>query len=181
MYRPDTLYIRTDKGHHTGENCGSVFWADINHRLLQFFPEEEKYASEIEQAILNCILANQAENGHIRYHARLDGKKEEAHSINTCCEVMGTPFIASLPQYIYSVAEDGVYVNLFAAGTLEWGEQLLRQTTDFPFSGQVTLKMSGRSAAEARRAPSRTPGTSPGEIYDRIRLHPCPRCGYYWQ
>ena len=150
VYRPDTLYIRTDKGHHTGENCGSVFWADINHRLLQFFPEEEKYASEIEQAILNCILANQAENGHIRYHARLDGKKEEAHSINTCCEVMGTPFIASLPQYIYSVAEDGVYVNLFAASAIRCSGLTLRQTTDFPFRGTVGITVSQTTGPEGQ-------------------------------
>ena len=162
VYRPDTLYIRNDKEHHTGENCGSVFWADINHRLLQFFPEEEKYASEIEQAVLNCILANQAENGHIRYHAHLEDKKQRAHSINTCCEVMGTPFIASLPQYIYSVAEDGLYVNLFGASTIEWNGMKLKQETEFPFGERVVCRVSradgGSGSVPTVRLRIRVPG-----------------------
>jgi hypothetical protein len=106
-YLPDSFYIHTDGEHHTGETCGSVFWADINHRLLQLFPGEAKYADQIEQAVFNVVLADQAPDGRIRYHARLDKKKEDPHAVNTCCEVMGSPFIASLPRYMYSIASDG--------------------------------------------------------------------------
>jgi hypothetical protein len=142
-YPPDSRFIRWDEDHHTGENCGSVFWADINHRLLQFFPEEERYASEIEQTIFNCTLANQVATGHIRYHARLEDRKAAFTSMNTCCEVMGSPFIASLPQYIYSVADDGLYVNLFAPSAIEWNGVSLKQETQFPFAGGVRLQVVG--------------------------------------
>ena len=175
IYPPDSLYIHTDKEHHTGENCGSVFWADINHRFLQFFPEEAKYADQIEAEVFNCILANQDGKGHIRYHARLEGEKQEPHSINTCCEVMGTPFIASLPQYIYSIAEDGLYVNLFAPSTIEWGGMTLTQETAFPFEGDVTCRVSGvgrAASGEHRKIPMtlrvRVPGWATCDVEVRV-------------
>ncbi len=144
-YPPDSYHLRVDRKHHTGETCGSVFWAEINHRLLQLFPTNVRYADEIEQAIYNVILANQDERGSIRYHARLQGEKEAARSINTCCEVMGTPFIARLPQYLYSVADDGVFVNFFTPSTISWEQAgapaSLRCATEFPFGSQVELRV----------------------------------------
>jgi len=32
------------------------------------------------------------------------------------------PFIARLPQYIYSLVADGVYGSLFAASTITWSK-----------------------------------------------------------
>jgi hypothetical protein len=128
---------------HTGETCGSVFWAAINHRLLQLFPEEERYAAEIERVICNVILAAQTENGAIRYHNHLHGAKEPPQCANTCCEVMGVPFLARMPQYLYSIAEDGLFVNLYAASRIEWahGPDTVRLEidTEMPLGSQVTL------------------------------------------
>jgi len=138
-YLPGSYHL----GKHTGETCGSVFWADFNHRFLQLYPGEERYAAEIEKVIFNVILAAQAEDGSIRYHNHLHGAKEKPQCANTCCEVMGVPFIARLPQYIYSVAEDGLYVNLYAASDITWhcrGQELsLNTTTGFPCDAEVTL------------------------------------------
>lgn len=133
-YPPGSYFLHEKQ--HTGENCGSVFWIEINHRLLQLFPQEAKYADEIERSLLNCTLHTQDHRGHFSYHCRMEGQREPAGSTNTCCEVFGSALIASLPQYIFSVAPDGVYVNLFAPATLA-GK--LRMTTDFPFSGNVQI------------------------------------------
>jgi hypothetical protein len=145
LYPPQS-YLLTK---HTGETCGNVFWADINHRLLQFFPEKEVYAAEIEKSIFNVILAAQDKKGHIRYHNNLDGKKDTPKRINTCCEVMGTPFIASLPQYIYSVDDEGLWVNLFAASRIGWKQDgkdvAVNMKTEFPFNGKVSLSITKSS------------------------------------
>lgn len=150
-YPPDSRYLHTDHQHHTGETCGSVFWAEMNHRLLQLFPDQVRYADEIEQVIYNVLLANQDARGYIRYHARLQGVKDKACSVNTCCEVFGTPFIARLPQYLYSLAADGVYVNLCAPSSLTWEHAgvpvTLRCTTNYPFSPQVELRIETASPA----------------------------------
>jgi DUF1680 family protein len=88
---------------HTSETCGSVFWVNINEKLMHLYPDEEKYAAEIEKTIYNVIMAAQDSNGYIRYHNKLHDRKEEAKCINTCCEVSSTGLIGKLPEYLYSV------------------------------------------------------------------------------
>ncbi|HEY0008959.1 MAG TPA: beta-L-arabinofuranosidase domain-containing protein [Tepidisphaeraceae bacterium] len=142
-YPPRSYFLQKEM--HTGETCGSVFWADINHRFLQLYPEQERYAAEIEKVIFNVILSAQDDEGSIRYHNHLHGEKDKSQCANTCCEVMGVPFIARLPQYLYSVADDGLYVNLFASSRIAWthaGQQVtLVASTEFPHDGKVTLTL----------------------------------------
>lgn len=140
-YPPKSYYLAK----HTGETCGSVFWADFNHRFLQLYPGEERYAAEIEKVIYNVILAAQDKDGSIRYHSHLHGAKEGSQCANTCCEVMGVPFIARLPQYVYSLGEDGVYVNLYEPSAIAWemnGQNVgLKLETGFPFGLDVALTL----------------------------------------
>src|SRR5207249_2382853 len=81
-------------------------------------------------------LANQAGSKGFRYHANLVGKKDPVDSKNTCCEGQGTRLIGSLPEYLYSVAPDGLYVDMFSPATIEWKQEgrslQARMTTDFP-------------------------------------------------
>src|ERR1022692_3261443 len=116
---PPKSYRITPKG-HTGETCGCVVWLKFNQRFHQLFPMQEKYMNEIEQTIYNMGLANQ-EVGKIgmRYHTFLEGKKCDLDAGNTCCEVQGTRLYGSLPEYIYSTAEDGLYVNLYEPSTIK--------------------------------------------------------------
>ena len=55
--------------------------------------------------------------------------------INSCCEGQGTRLLGSLPEYIYSLSSDGVYVNLFEASTLRWPHS----------GGEMTLTLSSSS------------------------------------
>jgi DUF1680 family protein len=130
---------------HTGETCGSLFWVKFNQRLHCLFPEEEKYVAEIEKSIYNVALANQTDAGNIRYHTLMEGRKEQPRTAsNTCCEGQGTRFLASLPEYIYSIASDGgLYVNLYEPSTIDWdvkGQPVrLALESRFPFDPQVSL------------------------------------------
>jgi DUF1680 family protein len=111
--------------------------------LLQFFPDKEAYAAEIERSTFNVILAAQDEKGHIRYHNALDGKKDTPQRINSCCEVMGTPSVARLPQYIYSLDNKGPWLNLYAGSEITWKQDgkdvSLNATINFPYDGKVAL------------------------------------------
>jgi DUF1680 family protein len=177
-YPPGSYFLRVDKAHHTGETCGSVFWADVNHRLLQFFPDEAKYADEIEQAIFNVVLAAQDAAGNIRYHNRLEGQKDEANFKNTCCEVMASPFLAALPQYVYSLDRAGLYVNLYAPSTVSWehgGRPVtLAASTDFPFDGRVALKVAA-GAPQRMKVRIRVPGWVRGEVAVQVNGQPVAR------
>jgi uncharacterized protein len=71
--------------------------------------------------------------------------RKEFHSCS-CCPPNVQRLLASLDQYLYAVKDDTVWVNLFAESTmnhaLPGGAKLsLTQTTDFPVSGKITLRV----------------------------------------
>ena len=143
------------------ELCGNAFWAFLNQRLHELEPDNEAYVTEIEKSIYNVALANQAGTEGFRYHALLTHQKEKPTQINTCCEGQGTRLIGSLPEHIYSVARDGLYVNLFEPSTIRWkqnGQTLsLKMTTKFPFHPAVRLEFSAARPVSAKirvRVPS---------------------------
>ena len=151
---PPRSYYLCDIG-HTGETCGSAFWIKFNQRLHRLFPDEEKYTAEIEKSIYNVILANQTEEGLIRYHANMEGGKEQPTTgNNTCCEGQGTRILGSLPEYIYSIAPDGLYVNLYEPSSIRLkinGQDVaLKQETRFPSAPEVNLKISAPSPVKMK-------------------------------
>ena len=120
LYPPKSYFLHRS----TGELCGSVFWAFLNQRFHLLNPDEEKYVAEIEKSIYNNLIANQVGDKGIRYHAVLADHKDlnnrQPFSMSTCCEGQGTRMMGALPEFIYSIAEDGVYVDLFASSTIRF-------------------------------------------------------------
>ena len=143
LYPPKSYYLLRS----TGELCGSVFWAFLNQRFHLLNPEDEKYVTEIEKSIYNNLIANQVGATGIRYHAVLADHKDlnnrQPFSMSTCCEGQGTRMIGALPEFIYSVAGDGVYVDLFAPSTFKFaikaGTMSLKMVTQFPYDQRVQL------------------------------------------
>ncbi|MDR3184788.1 MAG: glycoside hydrolase family 127 protein [Prevotellaceae bacterium] len=136
------------KSHHlrveTGELCGNVFWAVFNEQLRVLCPDDgEKYVAEIEKSIYNIGIANQNDKGDIRYHACPIGKKDKSERTGTCCEGQGTRFYGMLPEFIYKISGDGLYVDLFNESSIAWeqdGKKLsLHQHSDFPLDPDVKL------------------------------------------
>ncbi len=152
------------------ETCGNVFWIDLNHRLLQLEPDNELYASHVEQSIYNIVLACQGEDGKIRYFNHMNGIKHAPGRYNTCCEIQGTAAIGMLPQYIYMLDEEGAYVNLFASSGIDvnvGGNAFeIKMDTNFPYSDAVYITV---NAAQKGRMKLRVrmPGWMPEqtEIY----------------
>ncbi len=143
VYPPGSYKLHAE----TGELCGSVFFALLSQRFHFLYPEEEKYVNEIEKAIYNSALANQVGTEGIMYHANLVGKKDfkTGIHINTCCEGQGTRFLGAMPEFAYSIAPDGLYVNLFESSTIDWthaGQPLkLQLKSEFPFKPEVELRL----------------------------------------
>ena len=146
---PDSNYLRQK----LGELCGSSFWVFLSQRFQLLDPDNEQYATEIEKSIYNVALANQDGGNGFRYHTVMEGQKEKATHENTCCEGQGTRLIGSLPEHIFSLASDGVYLHLYEASTMHWqqsGHDLaLSVRTRFPLDGLVEA---------AIKAPEATPG-----------------------
>jgi len=155
LYEPKSYYLR----HETGELCGNSFWIKLNQRFHLLYPEEEKYVSEIEKSIYNVAIANQYGPEGIRYFAKLVDRKygdhvpNTHHCMNTCCEGQGTRVFGSLPEYIYSVAEEGIYVNLYAASeiscTIRNQPMKLTMNTLFPYDPKVEIVVGNDKAVPA--------------------------------
>lgn len=126
-----------------GETCGNAFWIALNQRLHRLEPDEEKFIGEIEKSIYNVILANVDSPVGIRYYSMLVGQKTPHRHDNSCCEGQGTRIAGSLPEYIYTLAEDGLYVNLFEPSIINWkhsgDDQQLHMETNFPNEAEVRL------------------------------------------
>ena len=155
LYPPKSYFLTR----HTGELCGSVFWIKLNQRFHLINPEEEKYVNEIEKCIYNVGIANQKGVDGIRYFNRLVGQKDQVHGpyvqkMNSCCEGQGTRLYGSLPEYIYSIADDGIYVNLFAASQVKYtvhkDSMQLNMTTKFPYDPKVQLSVGASKPLQAK-------------------------------
>ncbi len=144
-----------------GELCGSAFWVFLSQRFQLLNPDDERYAAEIEKSIYNVGMANQDKAHGLRYHTIMEGTKEKSTHENTCCEGQGTRLLGSLPEHIYSIAPDGLYVNLYEPSTIRWqhaGQPMeLQMKTRFPYETQVSAKVKVGAPVEANlriRVPS---------------------------
>ena len=152
VYPPGSYKLHAE----TGELCGSVFFALLSQRFHFLYPEQEKYVNEIEKAIYNSALPNQVGTDGIMYHANLVGKKDYKTGlhINTCCEGQGTRFLGAMPEFIYSIAPDGLYVNLYESSTIHWvhaGQPLkLQLKSEFPFRPEVEMQLSAAAPAQMK-------------------------------
>jgi DUF1680 family protein len=130
-----------------GEICGSAFWIFFNQRFHQLDPYKEKFVDEIEKSIYNVMLAafDCMEGPRIGWQLPLDGRKPGGSRVNTCCECQGTRVYSALPEFIYMLAADGVFVDLFQASTVEHqiaGQSLtVKMETVFPFQPGVRLSL----------------------------------------
>jgi DUF1680 family protein len=160
---PDSNYLRQK----LGELCGNSFWVFLSQRFQLLHPDEERYTTEIEKSIYNIAIANQDGGTGLRYHTMMEGKKEKSTHENTCCEGQGTRLLGSLPEHIYSIAPDGLYVHLYEPSTIRWqqDEQPVELTvkTRFPFETAVhgTIKVTSPTQANIR---IRVPSWAAGEM-----------------
>lgn len=138
---PKCYWLDSDR--HYNELCCSSFWLLLNQRFHKLFPEVESYTAEMEASIYNIGIANQNGDQNINYFALLDQQKVNYDSLVHCCCGVGTKMYASLPEYIYSISPEALYVDLFAASEFVWEREdgLVKVTLDtaMPYDGRVTL------------------------------------------
>jgi len=160
----------------SGETCGSVFWMKFCQRFHQLYPTQEKYVAEIEKSIYNVGLANQVGGRGIIYHARLEGQREPPRDYNTCCEGQGTRLYGSLPEYIYTLAPDGLYVDLYEPSTIRWSvagkPASATLHSRFPFQPDVRVKLA-LAGATAMKLRVRVPAWATGPMPLTLNGRPC--------
>ena len=164
-YKPDSIqkiqqaygkdYQLPNKTAHneTCANIGNVLW---NFRMLQL-TGDAKYADVMELSLYNSVLSGISMDGNkffytnplaatkdYPYDLRWNGGRSSYISKSNCCPPNTIRTIAEVNDYMYSIGEKGLYINLYGGNTLNTelhdGSILkLEQVTDYPWNGNIKV------------------------------------------
>jgi uncharacterized protein len=136
---------------HSQETCVTATWIKLSQQLLRL-TGEAKYADAIEQTYYNALLcAMHTDGSDWAKYSPLSGQRGEGSEqcgmgLN-CCVASGPRGLFTLPITSVMSQKDGVSVNFFVNGiykllTPEGKQVEVIQQTDYPVSGNITLKVS---------------------------------------
>jgi DUF1680 family protein len=134
------------------ETCASAYQIRVYDSLLRL-QGDAAYGDLMERTIYNTLFAAQEPNGRrIRYYTPFEGPREYYPGDTYCCPNNYRRLIAELPMTICYRAAQGVAVNLYSQSEsrleVAGGVKLtLRQETDYPTTGCVTITLDLEKAA----------------------------------
>ena len=129
------------------ETCAAianVMWA---WRML-LVTGEARFADALEIALYNGVLSGLSLDGEAYFYqnplADRGGHRRQPWFGTACCPPNVARLLASLPGYFYTTSDEGLWVHLYATGTATAtlagaGMVTLRQRTDYPWDGAITL------------------------------------------
>ena len=135
-----------------GETCATAYFIRVLDELIRM-EEDSQYGDLMERAIYNGLFAAQSPDGRrLRYYVPFEGKRVYFDGDTYCCPCNYRRIVAELPGMIYYRMNDGVAVNLYTPSRtkIELAHDLsisIRQQTDYPNSGQVTLSVEPSKSA----------------------------------
>lgn len=131
------------------ETCAAIANVLWNQRMF-LLHADGRYVDVLERALYNGFLAGVGLDGATFFYVNPLGSfgthQRRPWYGCACCPTNVARFLPSLPGYIYAREGDTLYVNLFVAG--EYAGELagtpvtLRQETDYPWDGAITLHVS---------------------------------------
>ena len=134
------------------EVCPQHTWILLLEQVLQW-TGEARYAAEIERDLFNHFLAAQlADGSNWSYMTPLNGRAQEPYGPN-CCNAAGHRIAGRMPTYLYGVRDGAPAVLMYTESQAVLQPSglpaiTLRQETDFPSTGAVTIHVQPEQAAE---------------------------------
>ena len=137
----------------TCANIGNLLW---NWHMLQL-TADAKYADIVELELYNSILSGISMEGTkffytnplaasagYPYHLRWEGGRQSYIQLSNCCPPNAVRTIAEVNNYMYGLADNGVYVHLYGGSslstTLKDGANFqLEQQTNYPWNGNIGI------------------------------------------
>jgi len=168
------------------ETCAAIGNVYVNHRLF-LLHGESKYYDVLERTLYNALIAGiSLDGGAFFYPNPLESRGQHLRQPwfgCACCPSNVCRFIPSLPGYIYQTCKQkddsnksNVYVNLFVSNKADvklpsGGSITLSQETQYPWKGDITLKMEKANNAFALNI--RIPGwvrnqVVPSHLYEYV-------------
>jgi uncharacterized protein len=139
-----------------GESCaaiGNMIW---NWRMLMA-TGEGRFGDVIERALYNGVNSGMSLDGTLYcYRNPLEssgGKIRNEWYETTCCPPNLERILASLPGYMYSTSDRGVWVHLYHTSDLAWhlpdGTELeVKQQTQYPWKDTIAVTVTPERASE---------------------------------
>ena len=164
-YKPDTVQkVHQSYGrdyqlpnfsahNETCANIGNVLW---NWRMF-LLTGDTKYADIVELALYNSVLSGISMDGtkffytnplsatkDYPYHLRWEGGRVPYINKSNCCPPNTVRTIAEVNNYMYSIGEKGLYINMYGGNVLNTelhdGTKIkLEQTTNYPWDGKIVI------------------------------------------
>jgi DUF1680 family protein len=162
----------------TCASVGNVLW---NWRMLQL-TADAKYADVMELTLYNGMLSGISLSGtkylytnplsisdDMPFQQRWNKDRVGYIAYSNCCPPNVIRTIAELNNYVYSLGDKGLYVNLYAGNTLatklkNGSDIKLTQETDYPWNGAIKVTLD-KAPAEAFSMLFRIPGWAQGHTF----------------
>jgi uncharacterized protein len=138
-----------------GETCASIASVYWNARLF-LQSGDGRYMDVLERTLYNAVLAGVSLKGDAFFYPN-PLESDGTYAFNqgaltrspwfdsSCCPTNIARFIPSVPDYIYAVAGDTLYVNLFVSSLAEValgaGPVKITQQTGYPWDGRVSIRL----------------------------------------
>jgi DUF1680 family protein len=134
----------------TCASIGNVFW---NHRLF-LLHGDAKFLDILERTLYNGLISGLSLSGDLFFYPNpleADGSfsfnqgeaTRKAWFDCACCPVNLARFLPSFPGYVYSYADDRLYINLFveSSGTVKTKDNSIKidQRTRYPWEGNIRI------------------------------------------
>lgn len=137
------------------ETCASIANVYWNYRMF-LATGDAKYADVYERALYNGVPSGVSLSGDkFFYDNPLEsmGQHERQEWFGcACCPGNVTRFMASVPQYMYATQGDDILVNLYIQSTADIttdsNNVKVRQTSNFPWEGNVTFDIDPEKEGE---------------------------------
>jgi DUF1680 family protein len=165
------------------ETCGAV-GAGFLDRNLNLLTGDARYVDALERELYNGALAGVSLAGisytYVNPLQAANGNSRWAWNGCPCCPPMFLKLMGAMPGYIYARDKTGIYVNLFVGSKARIqfaGKTVqLKQTTDYPWNGDVKITVDSTKAGEFDlhiRIPGWCQGaTSPNDLYQTSNRSP---------
>lgn len=130
------------------ESCAACGLADFAHRLFLLERRSESI-DVLERVLYNAVLHGISLDGTTSYYCNpLSDRDHPRDNCWVCCPPNLSRTLLQVGRYAYARTERDLYVNLFVEGTARVpfpsGEVQLRVETDYPWTGQVSLRVEGK-------------------------------------
>jgi hypothetical protein len=130
------------------ETCASVGMVLWNQRMNSL-TGDSKYLDVLERSLYNGALAGISLSGELFFYENPLESNGNHHRQAwygcACCPSQISRFLPSIGNYIYSLSEEEVWINLYVGSTASMNflqEQLeIHQDTDYPWDGKIVISV----------------------------------------